>query len=133
MAWFICLSIKAIDHEQCTVMLPFKKRNLNPFKSLYFAVQIAAAELSTGLLVLVAIDRNKNLSMLVKHVEASYTKKAVTDILFKCHDGLKIQSAIDNARITGEAVECVTQSTGYNEQNEVVCIAKITWSFKVKE
>lgn len=132
LAWLMGLKIKEIEQDSCSIILPFKKRNLNPFKSMYFAAQIAAAELSTGLLLLVAIDGKPKISMLVKDVHASFVKKAVTDIDFVCKDGKTIEEAINQAIATEEKVEFQAISFGYNKENEMVCKTIITWSIKLK-
>lgn len=132
LAWLMGLRIKQIEQDSCSIILPFKKRNLNPFKSMYFAAQIAAAELSTGLLLLVAIDEKPKISMLVKEVQASFVKKAVTDVDFVCKDGKKIENAINQAIATREKVEFQAISLGYNKEAEMVCETKITWSIKLK-
>lgn len=132
MAWLMGLKIKDIEPEACTIILPFKKRNLNPFKSMYFAAQIAAAELSTGLLLLVALDGKPKISMLVKDLQAKFMKKAVTDLIFVCKDGKAIEGAINQAIETGEKVEFQALSQGFNKDKEIVCEAKITWSIKLK-
>lgn len=130
LAWIMGLRISYVDPNRCSIILPFKRINLNPFKSLYFAVQIASAELSTGLLLLVAINGRKNISMLVQHVEASYTKKAVSDVVFTCKDGEKILRSVEEALQTGEPVKIVAQSQGFDKNGEAVCTALITWSVK---
>ena len=132
LAWLMGLKIKDIEQHTCSILLPFKKRNLNPFKSMYFAAQIAAAELSTGLLLLVAIDGKPKISMLVKEVQTNFVKKAVSDLNFVCRDGKIIEEAINQAIATREKVEFHAISLGYNKEAEMVCEAKITWSIKLK-
>lgn len=133
LAWLMGLRIKQIEQDSCSIILPFKKRNLNPFKSMYFAAQIAAAELSTGLLLLVAIDGKPKISMLVKELNASFFKKAVTDIVFICNDGKTIEKAINQAIVTEAKIEFQAVSFGYNKEAEIVSETKITWSIKLKK
>jgi hypothetical protein len=130
LAWIMGLRIKEIDESKCITILPFKRFNYNPFKSMYFATQIAAAELSTGLLMLVAIDQRKEVSMLVKKVEASFSKKAVTDIEFVCEQGFLISDAVKNAIESGDSVSIVAYSKGLDKSGDEVCAAFITWSIK---
>ena len=131
-AWIMRLRIKEVNLISCVVVLPFKRRNLNPFNSLYFAAQIAAAELSTGLLLLVAINERRDISMLVQTVEASFSKKAVSDVDFICNEGEKITKAIAETIITGEAVKFIVHSQGFDKLGDLVCTANITWSIKRK-
>lgn len=92
-----------------------------------------AAELSTGVLCMGFIyKRNPAVSMLIINLEAGFLKKATGKILFKCNDGILISQIIEAAIVSeeGKSIECI--STGYNEQNEVVAVFKVTWSFKAK-
>ena len=75
------IRVKSLDDKQCEVTVPFNFLNKNPFKSMYFAVQAMAAELSTGALVFVHRS-NKNTSIIVTNFESIYHKKAVTKIRF---------------------------------------------------
>ena len=50
-AWLCGVRVKAISKTDCSVGVKHKWINQNPFKSMYFAVQAMAAELSTGALV----------------------------------------------------------------------------------
>lgn len=130
LAWIMGLSIKAINESYCTVSLPFKRVNYNPFKSMYFAAQIAAAELSTGLLLLTAIGNNRNISFLVKHVESSFSNKATTTINFTCNDGFTIQKAVKQAVNSNEVVSVIAESIGVDKSGQEVSRSKITWSIK---
>ncbi len=51
-AWLCGVRVKAISDTNCSVGVKHKWINQNPFKSMYFAVQAMAAELSTGALVI---------------------------------------------------------------------------------
>ena len=51
-AYFTGIRVKAIDEKSCTVSVKHRWVNQNPFKSMYWAVQGMAAELSTGALVM---------------------------------------------------------------------------------
>jgi hypothetical protein len=50
--WFSGIKVQKIERGTCEVYLPFSRRTKNPFRSVYFAAQCMAAELSTGLLVM---------------------------------------------------------------------------------
>jgi Domain of unknown function (DUF4442) len=131
-AWFMGVRIKQVTPEKAEVSLPYAWRSQNPYKSIYFAAQCAAAELSTGVLATLALSGRGNISMLVSHVEAEFYKKANSQTIFTCTQGQEVFETIERAIQTGEAQTLQMVSTGVQATGEVVSITKITWTFKKK-
>ena len=132
-ALFAGLRIKEFDTQHAVVAVKYKWFNQNPFRSMYFAIQSMAAEMSTGLLASAQVyKRNPAVSMLVVALEAKFVKKAVDNISFTCADGKMIEEAIERSGVTGESTIVRTQSTGRNTNGEIVSEFWITWSFKTK-
>ena len=72
-AWFCGVRLKEISEQAAKVTVRHRWINQNPFNSMYFAVQAMAAELSTGALVMQAIQNsNANISMLVAENNAEF-------------------------------------------------------------
>lgn len=133
-AFFCGLNIRKMDAESCEVTLPFGWRSQNPFQSIYFAAQAMAAEMSTGVLAMLAIENcNANMGMLVVNIEATFTKKADKLTTFTCNEGAKIFDAIDEAIRTGEKVPVTIESVGTMPDGTVVSRFLVTWSFKIKK
>ncbi len=66
--------------------------NQNPFKSMFWAAQGMAAEMSTGVLVMQAIDDSKRkVSMLVTHQEAIFLKKQLEEFIFLVLEETKLE------------------------------------------
>ena len=62
-AFFTGVRVKKISKTSCTTCVKLKWINQNPFKSMFWAVQGMAAELSTGALVMASIrESNANVS-----------------------------------------------------------------------
>jgi hypothetical protein len=131
-AKFVGVKVKSINEHKAEVTLPYRWSSKNPFQSIYFAALCAASEFSTGLLVLVGIEKHGNFSMLVRKFEAEFVKKANTKITFICEDNVQLQEKIDSSHLTKEGFEVVLKSIGYNESKEIVCIMHITWGLKSK-
>ena len=132
-AFFAGLRIKQLDKQQAVIIVKYKWFNQNPFRSLYFAVQSMAAEMSTGLLAFGQVyQRNPAISMLVIKLEASFHKKAVDTVFFTCNDGEQIDAAIERSIETGVSQTITCLSTGTNLAGEIVATFNITWSFKAK-
>jgi len=133
-AYFSGVRVKEFSYEKSVVTVPYKWFSQNPFKSLYFACQAMAAELSTGLLALLHVNgRKPAVSMLVIKIEGEFLKKGVSVVSFVCKDGEAMESAIEEAVVSGNSVQFTAKSIGTNEKGEVVSEFKITWSFKVKK
>jgi hypothetical protein len=132
-AYFTGVRVKSISEESCVTSVKHRWINQNPFKSMFWAVQGMAAELSTGALVMSYIkDSNARISMLVSNNKANFSKKATGRIHFTCNDGLKIKEAILKSMETGEGQTCWMKSQGVNATGDVVSQFEFEWSVKVK-
>ena len=132
-AWLCGVRIKAIDDQHCITKVRHRWINQNPFNSLYFAVQAMAAELSTGALVMAAIQNSeKKVSMLVAQNNAKFTKKATGKISFICNDAHLVSSALEETLKTGEGQTFWMRSRGLNEHGEEVSVFEFEWTIKMK-
>lgn len=134
-AAYICgVRAKFIDNEKCIVSVKHRWINQNPFKSMFWAVQGMAAELSTGALMLGKIQESgKRISMLVTSNKAIFTKKATGRITFTCKDGDLIDEAIKKTIETGEGQTIWMKSIGVNKDGVEVSTFNFEWSVKVKK
>lgn len=132
-AFWSGVKLESVDLSHAVASVPFKRFTQNPFRSTYFASLAMAAELSTGILSLIAIHAaTEKVSMLVIKLEAEYFKKAVSRTFFTCMDGEKISGAIQQTIANSEAVIVTCESTGKNSQGELIAKFYLTWSFKKK-
>lgn len=133
-AAFLCgVRVKYIYDSKCLVSVRYRWINMNPFKSMYFAVQAMAAELSTGVLVMNEINkRNEKFSMLVVSNKASFIKKATGKITFICDEGDKVKTVLNQTLIDGEGKTFWMKSIGKNESGDLVSEMEFEWSIKVK-
>lgn len=133
-AWFMGIRVGNVDFDRATATLPMSWRSQNPFQSIYFAALCGAGELSTGVLVLLALAQfpEKKISMLVQRVEGNFYKKATTKTTFTCEQGAAIFEAIQRAVATGEGQQLTMIAVGRSITGEVVAEMKIHWSFKCK-
>lgn len=131
---FICgVRVKQIDENKCVATVKHRWINQNPFNSMYFAVQAMAAELSTGALVMLEIQKSgKNISMLVANNKSNFSKKATGRITFTCNDGALAAQAIQKAVNTKEGQTFWMKSIGTNENGEQVSEMDFEWSVRVK-
>ena len=86
-AWWCGVRLRELDSNRAVVSVKHRWVNQNPFRSMFWAVQGMAAELSTGAMVINQIrERAKPISMLVASNKAVFTKKARGKITFRCED-----------------------------------------------
>lgn len=131
LAWLAGLHGQQLTAAEATVTIRHRWINQNPFRSLYFAAQAMAAELSTGLLVLQHTwQRQPSVAVIITGMRADFQRKATGRITFHCADGAAIQAAVEAAIATGagQAVEAI--STGTDESGAVVATFVFRWSLK---
>ncbi len=132
-AYITGVRVQSIEEKKATVTVKYKWLSQNPFKSIFWAVQGMASELSTGILVMREIaDSGKKISMLVTNMNATFTKKATGKIQFICTDGLLIKDAIQKTIETGEGQTLKMMSEGFNADGISVSKFEYEWSVKVK-
>lgn len=132
-AFFSGVRVMYIDSKMCEVTVKHKWINQNPFKSMYFAVQAMAAELSTGALVMNQIGKqNSKISMLVASNKAVFFKKATGLIKFSCIEGDLVEVAIQKAINSNEGQTFWLRSVGTNQEGEKVSEMDFEWTVKVK-
>jgi hypothetical protein len=132
-AWWCGVRLRSCDENKAIVTVKHSWFNQNPFKSMYWAVQGMAAELSTGAMVNAQIrGRGKDISMLVANNKANFSKKATGKITFTCQDGNKIKEALDQTIATGEGQTFWMDSVGINEAGLVVSTFNFEWTVKLR-
>lgn len=132
-AYFTGVRAKYIDDTKCIVSVKHRWINQNPFKSMFWAIQGMAAELTTGALVMKKINESdKRIAMLVANNNATFTKKATGRITFECNEGPKIDDAIKKAIETKEGVIISLNAAGINTDGVEVSRFNFEWTIKVK-
>jgi hypothetical protein len=133
MGFLAGLRVKEFTEQRCSITVPFKWLNQNPFRSTYFAVLSMAAEMSSGMIAMMHTHNAKpSISMLVTNVEGQFIKKAVGLTTFTCEDGAALLGTIEQAIITGEGQTHICTATGRSDNGEIVAKFIVTWSFKAR-
>ena len=130
-AYFTGVRVRAVSDESCKVGVRLKWANRNPFRSMFWAVQGMAAELSTGVLLMRTLSQKKiKASMLVVETKATFSKKALGKIVFDCTQGAEVAKVIENA--AQEPQQVWLYAKGINESGDEVSSFSFLWSIKVK-
>ena len=132
-AYFTGVRAKYIDDAKCIVTVKHRWINQNPFKSLFWAVQGMAAELTTGALIINKVKASGiNIATLLVKNDASYSKKATGRITFECSEGYLVDETIKSAIETGLGKQVTLNVVGKNSENIEVSRFSFTWSVKVR-
>lgn len=132
-AWFCGVGIRRLDERGCETTVPYGWRSQNPFRSTYFAAQAMAAEMSTGALLLLAVeDAGVPISTLIVELRSTFGKKATALTTFRCENGAEVFRAIADAKATGEARTVTCETVGTMADGTEVSRFVLTWSVKVR-
>lgn len=132
-AYFSGVRIVSISENKVVAKVSYKWINQNPFKSLYWATQGMASELTTGMLVMRQLsERKERISMLIVNQKGNFSKKAKGKILFSCSDSDSIKKAISKTIKTGEGQTIILTSQGIDESGDIVSTFEYEWSIKLK-
>ncbi|MCX6181780.1 MAG: DUF4442 domain-containing protein [Bacteroidetes bacterium] len=128
------IRIKSLSGDKCTATVPFKFLNKNPFKSMYFAVQAMAAEISTAIPAMLAIEKHdESFAMLVVEVKAEFFKKGISKVTFTCQNGPDFSAALEKSIQSKQPVTVMAKTVGTMSDGTVVSEFYFTWSFKARE
>jgi hypothetical protein len=129
-AWLTGVRVSLISETKCEVKVRFKWINQNPYRSMFWAVQGMAAELTTGMLLTKSIqESNTNISMLLVGNKSNFYKKAVGKIKFICDQGETAKELINLTKknITHKAW---LKAKGFDETGDIVSEFDFEWSCK---
>ncbi len=120
-----------LTDEKCVIKMPYRKRNRNPFRSMYFAVQSMAAEMSTALPILILLEGyRESVAWIVVDFNAQFPKKATGDVTFTSSQVREINETLERAIQTNEGQTLVISTQGVLDDGTVVSQFDFTWSFK---
>lgn len=133
LAYFSGIRITTIDADRVEASVKLKWINQNPFRSMFWAVQGMAAELTTGVLLMREINAQKSsVSMLLVETKASFSKKAKGKIVFSCDESKSTKDLIKKAISTGDGQLHWFTSVGKDENGDEVSRFQFHWSVKSK-
>lgn len=133
-AWWCGVRLEEVGDGFAQTAVRLRWMNQNPFRSMFWAVQGMAAELSTGTLVMQEIRKSgREVSMLVLNNRAHFSKKATGRIRFRCEDGGALKEVMQQVLATGEGHTLWMSATGRNEAGQIVSEFHFEWTLKIKQ
>jgi DUF1680 family protein len=88
--------------ERSQLKIPCTYRTKNHLGVVYFGALCMGAEAVIALHVLDEIRREGRIDFLFKDFKAQFLKRAESDVIFTCEDGLAIREMVKKARATKE-------------------------------
>ena len=132
-AFFCGVRLKYLDSFKSIVSINHSWFNKNPFKSIFWAAQGMAAELTTGSLIKNVIkESGVNVSYLVVENKSSFYKKATGKIIFECNQGKELQDLFNSFDQHNNKAIIELKSIGIDSNNIKVSEFSFTWSLKVR-
>ena len=134
MGWLAGMKIIDLTENHCITSVPFKWINKNPFKSVYFAVQSMAAELSTATACMVAIQGHQpSIALIIVDMKGQFYKKATGKVFFTClHQG-QTYDTVAQALTSKKAQTLSLKTVGKMSDGTLVSEFVFTWSFKQRQ
>jgi hypothetical protein len=100
---------------------------------MFWAVQGMAAELTTGVLIMEAIQNSKRkVSMLVLNNRANFSKKARGKVLFECDEKQKLSKAMNQLVKTQQPQTIWLTSKGIDQNGDIVSTFEFEWTLLLK-
>lgn len=132
LGFLVGMKLKHIDNENCTVTVPYKWLNKNPFRSTFWAVMGMAAEMTSGALSLQYLRslKGKSVAFILVQQDANFYNKAVGITRFECSSGKEIREAIELTAATTEPVVVKCPVQAYNKAGDLIAEFNFYWSFK---
>ncbi len=131
-AWLSGVRLSLINDSRCEVKVKFKWINQNPYRSMFWAVQGMAAELTTGMLLTKYIQDSKtNISMLLVGNKSNFYKKAVGKIKFICDEGENAKELINLTKQNNKH-KAWLKAKGIDESGDIVSEFYFEWSCKCR-
>lgn len=125
------VSMVNMNRNECVVAVKYKWLNKNPFNTMYWAVMGMAAELCSGLIIMMyAYEKKPGISMYVVACKGKFVKTGLGKITFTCNNGTIIEKTVLECitHKTSRIIECETKAI--NEKGELVAEFVFTWSIK---
>jgi len=132
-AFFCGVRLKYLDSSKAIVSIKHSWFNKNPYKSIFWAAQGMAAELTTGSLLKNNINESGlNVSMLVIKNKSFFYKKATGKIIFECNQGKELQDLFKSLNKDNDKGVIELKSVGFDSNHVKVSEFSFTWSLKVR-
>lgn len=123
-----------ISADEVQVRIRLRRRTKNHLKSMYFGVLAVGADTAAGIHAFYFGKKwNLPISFAFKAMKAEFLRRATSDVIFIVKEGSAIESAVVQARDSGERVNLPVHVNAIDAQGELVATFEMTISVKVSK
>ncbi len=109
---FVRPHVIELTDTRVVVKIPLRRRTRNHLRSMYFGALAIGADCAAGLIAMRLIrNSDKNVSLIFKHMEAEFLKRAESDVYFICDQGREIAELVAASIASMERVELPVKVT----------------------
>ena len=122
-----------INDTDVVVKIRLRRRTKNHLKSMYFGVLAVGADVTAGLHAFYFCDElNVRPSFAFKAMKSEFIKRAETDVVFACNEGVSIIEQVLKAIQTNERQNHWVKVTAKDLNGDVVALFEMEISVKIK-
>ncbi len=124
-----------LTEAEAIIKIPLRRKTKNHVRSMYFGALAIGVDITAGFLAMQHIlKKTSKVDLIFKDFKAEFLKKAMGDVFFKCAEGEKIKSSIDQCIQSQERVHQTVEvvATVPNLSDEIVARFSITLSLKAR-
>lgn len=122
-----------VDDEAVKLKIRLSRRSKNHLGSMYFGALSVGADVAAGLLVFYFAERlNAKISFVFKGLKAEFLKRAESDVVFECTEGILIMETVLASKESGERKNETINVIAYDSNGDEVARFEMIISVKVK-
>ena len=122
-----------LDDQTVKVRIKFRRRSKNHLNSMYFGALAVGADVCGGVHAFYYAKKlDKKVSFAFKSMKAEFLKRAESDVVFECSEGIVIGNIVNESFEKQERINHVVPVSARNTSGEVVAVFEMEISVKVK-
>lgn len=111
----------SLDDQNIEVKIRLRRRSKNHLNSMYFGALAVGADVSAGVHAFYYAEKmGKKVSFAFKSMQVDFLKRAESDVIFRCEDGLIVRQAIEDSISQGVRINQQIKVNALNSEQEVV-------------
>lgn len=131
MIGFVRPKLISIDDQKVQVRIRLRRGTRNHLKSMYFGALAVGADIAAGIHVFYfAQQTGLKVSFAFKAMNAEFLKRAESNVVFTCEEGVLIKEMLESSKQLGERLNQKVTVIAKDENNEVVATFEMTVSVK---
>lgn len=133
MIGYISPRLETLNDKEASVKIRFRRRTKNHLNSMYFGALAVGADVAAGIHAFYYSEKiGSTVSFAFKGMQADFLKRAESDVIFTCPDGMIIRDAVYESKEKGERVNQNVNVIARDQSGDEVARFTMMISVKVK-